>query len=298
MTSATDFSLGLLHQLITSEIRRQTRKIDGCTSAIEIGIEIFPNERTGEFTSERINFQSTHFDFEQRFRIFFTFITYSQNTKISRVRYLKPPHSVPSLQIEAPFNLDRYRYRCDGRFWYPRISEIESRNRTKNGRSDRGSTAVRSRIECSLTCSTYETEDTENGGTVAHRTKNEKSKQNQTVTVTRNTLSRSGPRLYIPPGAPGKFGAERSLTQISVEWTWGTSCRRLQSPAAYSVNFSSIGPSPRRRISSNGFQERIRSRGDRVTHRPLGDIVQLRFRGAPERRWFHCVSYTLKLIAR
>lgn len=149
------------------------------------------------------------------FAFFFTFITHSQNTKISRVRYLKPPHSVPSLQIEVRFNFDRYRYRCDGKFWYPRISEIESRNRMKNGRRERGSTAVWSRIEYSLTCSTYETEDTENGGTVAHRTKNEKPKQNQTVTVTRNTLEVRA-SLYILSGAPGKFGARRAILDTDI----------------------------------------------------------------------------------
>lgn len=80
---------------------------------------------------------------------------------------------------------------------------------------------------------TYETEDAENGETVAHRTKIGNRNKTKLSLSHETTLSRSGPR-YIPSGFPGirRFAVRSWHRYWLSELSRGTSCRRLQSPAA------------------------------------------------------------------
>lgn len=128
------------------------------------------------------------------------------------MRRFEQPHSVPSLQVGARFNLDRYQSMPGGApitcVCKPK-RDIESALRgslsNENSRKD-DSAGVENREPFD---GTYETEDAETDGTVTHRKESREPKQNQnclTVTVTRNTLSRSEPH-YIPiselPGMRG-----------------------------------------------------------------------------------------------
>lgn len=155
---------------------------------------------------------------------------------------------------------------------------------------------------------TYETEDAETDGTVAHRTEIRKPKANQncshTVTVTRNTLSRSEPH-YIPIS---KLPGVREARSGRCRWRdfgRGTSRRRPRSPAY--VAPSSSPPSElsvSQGLPPAGFRgegERGKGEGNhsyaRRFARSCDRAIEKGSRGAQKTVMYHC-AYTLKLAAR
>lgn len=195
---------------------------------------------------------------------------------------------------------------------YPRISEIDSRNLESQlsyaERKMRENTIVENISDKELkTVDLWYLQDRRFGerwdGSTSHKI--QKPKQNQTVTVTvarKHTVEVRGLVIFRR-----KFPGIRRLAERSWHRYWpselsrGTSCRRLQSPApaAYSVKFSSIGPSSRS-ISLKRIRGTNQIPGrDRVTHHfAISCNWDFPARGKEDARVSLRIRNTLKSVAR